>query len=91
MILLTMKTKKITDQGTKMSLDLSGYDHPKQHKTNPLVHRAALGMTLFLSKIFLKMIRKIRHADLKAFTLTNSMEIAPKPQDSWPLSIDSCS
>jgi len=88
---MTKKKKKTTDQSTKMSLDPLGCDHPKQHATNPLANLAALGMTLFLLKIFLKMIRKIRHADLKVFTLTSSMEIAPKPQDSWPLLIDSCS
>jgi len=85
------KKKKITDQGTKMSLDPLGCDHPKQLATNPLANLAALGMTPFLLKIFPKMIRKIKHADLKVSTLTNSMEIALKPQDSWPLSIDSCS
>jgi len=36
------------------------------------------------------MTKKIKHADLKVFTLTNSMEIAPKPQDFWPPSIGSC-
>jgi len=91
MILLVMKKKKkTTDQSTKTSLDLLGCDHPKQHVTNPLADLAALGMTLFLLKIFLKMIRKIRHADSKVFTPTSSMEITPKPQDSWPLSINSC-
>jgi len=89
-LLATKKKKKTTDQSTKTSLDPLGCDHPKQHATNPLADLAALGMTPFLLKIFLKMIRKIKHVDLKVFTPISSMEIAPKPQDSWPLSIDSC-
>jgi len=89
-LLMTKKKKKTTDQSTKMSLDLLECDHPKQHATNPLADLVALGMTPFLLKIFLKMTRKIRHADSKVFTLISSMVIAPKPQDSWPLSIDSC-
>jgi len=37
-----------------------------------------------------KMIRKIKHTDLKVSTPTNSTEITLKPQDSWLPSIDSC-
>jgi len=74
-----------------MSLDPLECDHPKQLATNLLADLTALEMTPFPLKIFPKMIRKIKHADLKVFILTNSMEIAPKPQDSWLLSIDSCS
>jgi len=51
----------------------------------------ALEITPSLLKIFLKTIRKIKHVNSKVSTLINSMEIAPKPQDSWLLSIDSCS
>jgi len=57
-------------------------DHPKLLATNLLTDLVALEMTPLPLKIFLKMIRKIKHANLKAFTPTNSMEIAPKPQDS---------
>jgi len=73
--------KKTTDQSTKTSLDPLEYDHPKQCVTNLPTDLVALEMTPFPLKIFLKMIRKIKHTDLKGFTLTSSMEIAPKPQD----------
>jgi len=65
-------------------------DHLKQLVTNLLADLAALEMTLFPLKIFPKTIRKIKHANLKASTPTNSMEIVPKPQDSWPPSIGLC-
>jgi len=78
-----MKTKKkTTNQSTKMSLDLLECNHPKQLVTNLPADLAALEMTRFPLKIFPKTIRKIKHTNLKAFTLTNSMEIIPKPQDS---------
>jgi len=91
MILPAMKMMmKIINQSTKMSSDPLECDPPKQLVTNLLVNLAALETTPLPLKIFLKMIRKIKHADLKGFTPTNSMEIAPKPQDFWPLLIDSC-
>jgi len=46
-----------------MSLDPLGCDHPKQHATNLLADLAALEMTPFPLKIFLKMIRKKKHTD----------------------------
>jgi len=74
-----------------MSSDLLECDRLKQLAINLLADLAAPEMIPFLSKIFQKMTRKIKHADLKEFTPTSSMEIAPKLQDSWLLSIDSCS
>jgi len=50
--------------------------------TNLLADLAVLEITPLLLKTFSKMTRKIRHANLRVFTQTNSMEIAPKPQDS---------
>jgi len=82
--------KKNTDQSTKMSLDLLECDHPKQLARNLLADLTAPEMTPSPLKIFPKTIRKIKHADSKVSTPTNSMGIAPKLQDSWPLSIDSC-
>jgi len=76
------KMMKTTNQNTKTSLDLLECDHPKQLAINLLANLTALEMTLSPLKIFPKTIRKIKHTDLKVFTLTNSMEIAPKPQDS---------
>jgi len=74
--------KKTTDQSTKTSLDLLECNHPKQLVTNLPADLAALETTCFPLKIFPKTIRKIKHTDSKGFTLTNSIEIAPKPQDS---------
>jgi len=85
------KMTKTTNQSTKMSLDPSGCDHPKQHAINLHTDLAVLETIPSLLRTFLKMIRKTRHTDSKAFTQTNSMEIAYKPQDSWLLSIGSCS
>jgi len=80
---------KMINQGTKMSLDPLEYDHPKQLATN-LADLEALETIPSLLKIFPKTIRKIKHTDLKVFTPTSSMEIALKPQDSWPPLIGSC-
>ena len=83
MILLVMKKKKkTTDQSTKTSLDPLECDHPKQLVTNLLTDLTALETIPSPLKIFLKMIRKIRHTDSKVFTLISSMEITPKLQDS---------
>jgi len=86
-----MKTMiKTTNRSTRMSLDPLGCDHPKQHVTNLHADLAVLETIPSPLKTFLKMIRKTKHANSKAFTQTNSMEIACKPQDFWLPSIGSC-
>jgi len=50
--------------------------------TNLLTDLAVREMTPLPLRIFPKMIKKIKHADLRASTQTNSIEIALKPPDS---------
>jgi len=59
--------------------------------TNLLTDLAALEMTPFPLQISQKIkIRTTKHIALRVFTLTNTMEIVLKPQDSLTHSIGSC-
>jgi len=79
MILPAMKMIMKTDPNIRMSLDPLECIRLRQHARNLLTDLVALEMILSLLKIFLRMIRKKKHADLKVFTQTNTMEINPKP------------
>jgi len=77
---MKMMTRTIS-QSTKMSLDPLECVRPKQHATNLPADLAALETTPFPLKIFLKMTKKKKHANLKASIQINSMETAPRPLD----------